>query len=273
MSIQNRILKDPFSLFIPLSVLKIQYCSDLHLEFSENEFFLKKHPIEPVGDVLILAGDIVPFTIMEKYDLFFDELSEKFEWIYWIPGNHEYYYADIQKRTGSFCEEIRENIFLVNNHVVNIQNTQLVFSTLWTSISENNQWQIAQRLSDFHVIKNGNKNFALDDYNRLYNENFRFLQNTLKGTTDSESIVVATHHVPTFINYPEKYKGDLLNEAFAVELSDFIESNLVNYWIFGHHHSNIPPFRIGNTQLLTNQLGYVKYGENDHFSSSCFIAL
>jgi len=253
-------------------MLKIQYCSDLHLEFPENKKLLEKHPIEPVGEILILAGDVVPFTVMNKFNSFFDELSEKFDQVYWIPGNHEYYYADIQKRTGSFCEEIRKNIFLINNHVVNIQDTKLVFSTLWTSISENNQWQIARRLSDFHVIKNGNKNFTPFDYNRLYNENFTFLQNILSDTKDIESIVVATHHVPTFFNYPEKYRGDLLNEAFAVEFFDFIESSSINYWIFGHHHCNMPPFHIGDTQLLTNQLGYVKYGENSHFSTSRLIA-
>jgi Icc-related predicted phosphoesterase len=254
-------------------MLKIQYCSDLHLEFPENETFLRKHPIKPVGDILIMAGDIIPFNIIDKFDVFFDELSEKYEQVYWIPGNHEYYYADIQKRTGSFCEEIRKNVSLLNNYVLHFQSTKLVFSTLWTSISEHNQWQIAQNLSDFRVIKNGTNNFTPYDYNCLHNESLLFIKDAITDATDSKSIVVATHHVPTFLNYPEKYKGDLLNEAFASELSDLIESNSVDYWIFGHHHSNIAPFRIGNTQLLTNQLGYIKYGENIQFSSSRIITL
>jgi len=36
--------------------MKIQYCSDLHLEFPTNAIFLKNHPIEPAGEILILAG-------------------------------------------------------------------------------------------------------------------------------------------------------------------------------------------------------------------------
>lgn len=38
--------------------MKIQYCSDLHMEFRENMRFMKSMPLEPVGDVLIIAGDI-----------------------------------------------------------------------------------------------------------------------------------------------------------------------------------------------------------------------
>ena len=33
--------------------LKIQYASDLHLEFSQNWEFIKANPLLPVGDVLV----------------------------------------------------------------------------------------------------------------------------------------------------------------------------------------------------------------------------
>lgn len=38
--------------------MKIHYCSDLHMEFHENMRFMKSLPLEPVGDVLVIAGDV-----------------------------------------------------------------------------------------------------------------------------------------------------------------------------------------------------------------------
>jgi predicted phosphohydrolase len=252
--------------------LKLQYASDLHLEFPANKEFFKQHPLQPVGDVLVLAGDIVPFAVMDRHQDFFSYVSDHFETTYWLPGNHEYYHFDIAKKSGVLHEKIRSNVFLVNNTSVVHENAKLIFSTLWSHISFGYQWQIERSLSDFHLIKHKGFRFSAEQYNQLHEESLAFIKNELK-TVQEEKTAVFTHHCPTFLNYPEQYKGDVLNEAFAVELFDMIETSRIDYWAYGHHHSNIPEFSIGNTKLMTNQLGYVQRNEHRLFETNKVIEL
>lgn len=252
--------------------MKIQFCSDLHLEFPDNRRFLKTHPIQVRGDILLLAGDIVPLGQINRHADFFNYLSDSFQAIYWVPGNHEYYHYDIADKSGALNEKIRTNIFLVNNVTINYQDIRFIFSTLWSKISNLNQWTIQKSLSDFQVIKLNRKSFLPAHYNRLHEESLVFLKEELSGVEHAKRIVV-THHVPTFLNYPKKYRGDVLNEAFGTELYDLIEETGVDYWIFGHHHQNIPDFSIGKSALVTNQLGYVFHNEHQRFDLSRTIEL
>ena len=249
---------------------KLQYASDLHLEFPDNKGFMKRNPLQQIGDVLVLAGDIVPFAFLDKFNDFFSYVSDHFESTYWLPGNHEYYHYNIAEKSGVLNEKIRSNVFLVNNTSVVNNNTRLIFSTLWSRISEANQWQIERSMNDFHLIKHGKYRFSSEQYNALHKESFAFIQNEL-SLAKEDHIAVFTHHCPTFLNYPENFKGDALNEAFAVELFDMIESSNIDYWVYGHHHTNIPEFTIGKTKLVTNQLGYVQHYENELFKTDkCF---
>lgn len=251
---------------------KLQYASDLHIEFPANKEFLKQHPLQPVGDVLVLAGDIVPFAVMDKHNDFFSYVSDHFEATYWLPGNHEYYHFDVSEKSGVLNEKIHSNVFLVNNTSAIYENTRLIFSTLWSKISPGHQWQIERSLNDFHQIKHKGFCLSAEQYNRLHEGSLAFLQKEI-SETKAEQMAVFTHHCPTFLNYPEQYKGDVLNEAFAVELFDWIESSNINYWVYGHHHRNTPEFSIGNSKLITNQLGYVQRNEHLKFETNKYVEL
>jgi predicted phosphohydrolase len=252
--------------------LKIQYASDLHLEFPRNSKFIKENPLQPVGDILVLSGDIVPFAVMDKFDDFFSYLADHFQHTYWLPGNHEYYHFDIADKCGVLNERIRNNVTLVNNTSVVQNEVNILFSTLWSQINVSHQWQIERSLNDFHQIKYKGSHFTSEKYNALHYDSLDFIKQSV-NQFNGEKIVVFSHHCPTFLNYPPKYKGDALNEAFATELHDFIETSNIAFWGYGHHHCNTPDFFIGNTRLITNQLGYVQYRENELFETGRFIIL
>lgn len=233
---------------------------------------MDENPIQKHGDILILAGDIVPFSQMHEHKEFFDQISDLFEHIYWIPGNHEYYYSDLNNRTGSFTEAIRTNLTLLNNSNITYKDVSLIFTTLWTKISDIKKNIIGNRLSDFFVINNGDHKLTVDEYNQMHDEGLQFLKNSIEHSQEQKTVVV-THHVPTFINYPAKYAASPVNEAFAVELEDMINIYQPNYWIYGHNHVNIPSFSIGETKLLTNQLGYIRYHENVNYKENTVLII
>src|SRR5688572_530170 len=190
--------------------MKVQYCSDLHLEFPVNKKYFKANPITPEGEILLLAGDIIPFAEMEKENDFFNFLSDRFEYTYWIPGNHEYYRSDIVERTGTFHEKIRSNVSLLNNTAIEHKGARLLFSTLWSKINPALEFLIHKSMADFRLIKNNGKKITVDDYDQLHEDCRAFLTKDLSIATNQETIVV-THHLPTFFNYPEKYRYNELN--------------------------------------------------------------
>ena len=250
--------------------MKIQYCSDLHLEFPHNREFIKNNPIVPVGEILILAGDILPFQLIEQSVDFLDYIADNFEKTYWIPGNHEYYGSDINERSASFCESIRSNVFLINNQEVTIKDSNFIFSTLWSKIGESNRLIIENTLSDFSYIRDKNNKLGIEKFNELHQKSIDFIQSTLLKNKLEKNIIIS-HHIPTFLNYPEEHRQSKVNQGFATELFDIIHDSSIDYWIYGHHHTNIPEFEINGTKLITNQLGYVKYKKNKTYRNDvCF---
>ena len=105
-------------------MIKIQYASDLHLEFAENGSFIKHHPLLVNGDVLVLAGDI-GYIGDENYSKhpFWDWAADNYEMVIVIPGNHEFYKMyEIDNLYNGWSMEIRTNVLCYYNKVVKLSN-------------------------------------------------------------------------------------------------------------------------------------------------------
>ena len=252
--------------------MRIQYCSDLHLEFIANNRFLKVNPLKVAAPILIIAGDLMPFGEMQKHADFLSWVSDNFAQTFWIPGNHEYYHNNISNRSGIVDEAIHPNVLLINNISVELENVKILFTSLWSHISPVYEVQIKRSLNDFHVISYNNERFTSYEYNALHDQSLSFLEKEMESRNMLKTIIV-THHVPTMENYPEEYRNSSINQAFCVPMDNFILRTEPDYWIYGHHHRNIQDFMIGKTQMLTNQLGYVAHNENSGFSREKVIQL
>ena len=210
---------------------------------------------------------------MKEHDDFFKFCSDNFETTYWIPGNHEYYHSDFEDKRGAFFEKLRDNIFLVNDYAATIENVRLIFSTLWTKVKPNHRTAIERSMNDFHLIRFNGRRLTCKDIDDEHIKSLDFIKNELLQELPGVKKIVVTHHVPTFINYPPEYFGQILNEAFAVNLTRMIVESGPDYWIYGHHHKNVPEFLIGKTKLVTNQLGYVQHNENIQFDPAKVLEL
>jgi len=251
--------------------VRIQYCSDLHLEFKQNSKYLTNNPLSVCGDILILAGDIVPLHDEFLNDSFFSFISKNFKQVFWVPGNHEYYYKNISDYNRSFNIQIHSNINIVNNIDLQYESIQFIFSTLWSRISKGNEKNIEQSVADFECITNNNKKFTTANFNKLHDESLGFIKQSLNIKKDKT--VVVTHHLPSFLCNAPVHNASYINEAFCVDLTDYIEECNANFWIYGHSHYNQKPLYIGNTIMLTNQLGYVHLNEFGLYKQNAYFSI
>lgn len=251
--------------------MKVQYWSDLHLEFKENSNYIMQQNIDVVGDVLILAGDITYWSDLHFAHPFFDMVSDKFSQVYMIPGNHEFYNGfDISILEKPVKIKIRDNIYLINNIMETIDGVDFFFTALWSQIKPVNAFFIQQNVNDFHLIKYKGETMTPDIFNLLCSQAYQFLEKNLKKSSANKRVVV-THHCPTQKANAEEFRNSELSDAFVFELHDFIYKNPIDYWIFGHTHRNTPPEVINGTKVITNQLGYVYMKEHKAFNiRSCF---
>lgn len=253
--------------------MRIQYASDLHLEFHENSRWLRDNPLVPVGDILVLAGDI-GYLGDEMYSKhpFWNWCADNYKQTLIVPGNHELYKDfDINDLTEGWTVHIRPNVCAAYNKVVNIDDIELIMSTLWAKIYPADAYFVEHGVTDFRRIRNGKYRLSWDRFNDEHERCVEFIKRSIERSTAVRRVVV-THHVPSFELMADEFKESRINGAFTSDLNMLIESMPIDYWIYGHSHRNIDG-KIGGTQIISNQLGYVFASETDTFKPDKYIEL
>lgn len=155
--------------------MKIQYASDLYLEFHENSRWLKDNPLIPVGDVLVFADDI-GYLGNENYDNhpFWNWCSELFRQTIVIPGDHELYKSyDINGLHKGWQLKIRPNVKAHYNCVIPLSSDiELIVSTLWAKIYPYDEYLTERGMTDFHRIRDGKSRLSAQLDVGVDNNNF-----------------------------------------------------------------------------------------------------
>lgn len=253
--------------------MKIQYASDLHLEFQENAEYLKANPLEAAGDILVLAGDTIYLgENMCDADWFFDWCSANYKQTYLIPGNHEYYGGFPMDKTMEDYElKVRDNVSYLNNKSVVIDDTELFFTTLWTNIPAVESNTIEKIMTDCRRNRYNGNRFNSHCWNGIHKACTEWLVNALSKSTANSKVVVS-HHCPYRNEAGARYVGTRAASAYMADMWPLISCYGINYWIHGHIHLMLGSSR-DSTVIMSNPLGYVDDEENRYFMNNATIEI
>lgn len=282
----------------------LRYVSDLHLELRPsvhhpklvNLWEIKKQP----GDkyYLALLGDIGNPYQKNLID-FLSLISPKYDRIFYIPGNHEYYNLgkngaspllktkkEFEKKLEEICNQFN-NISVLNNQVYQLDGIKIIGSTLWSQVSDENQKYISYAINDYRLIRKEKAENSVEedshlpcvtvsDTNQWNKESIDFINNEIMIATDP--CIVLTHHAPLFSDAKSKhytadpkYLDSPNDEAFHNNLLHLLKKPVVA-WLYGHTHY-ASKFEINGVIVATNQLGYSNEEKSIKFNSYAFLDL
>lgn len=251
----------------PIHGFKIQFISDLHLEFAQNRFYIQDHPLQVTGDILLVAGDTAfldfPESEQDSYCdyAFWDWASANYSQVIVCLGNHDFYaHYDLATMPDGYCKQIRHNVYAYYNSIVHLQDIDIIVSTLWARIEPSDAALAERSASAFYRIMYDGHRFVAEDFNHENERCLRFIKNAV-AESKAKTKIVLTHYLPTHLCTAEEFRESTINGAFTIELSDYIAKTDIDYWIYGHSHRNINA-QIGTTHILSNQLGYVFRNEH-----------
>lgn len=272
---------------------RVYVVSDIHLELRSDKGAaqLNFDPV-PMTDneckhYLALCGDIGnPF--MPNYADFLHRHCQKFDHIFIVSGNHEYYTSNAKQRTIERIDvELHQlaaqfpNVTYLQQSVVLLESgTAFAGCTLWSKVDA---W-CEQRMNDYNCIYVDSDNtLARSVYSRasqglfdvpkkkmikayrrqlkwmdvlqLHQTHRDWLEQTIKTPPEgTKKLVVLTHHAPSHLmSLPERREGGQ-DKGYASDCDDLFQPPVV-CWLSGHTHESMD-IHINGIRSVSNCFGY-----------------
>lgn len=241
-----------------------QFMSDLHLERffnSQNQIYQPPFRIPTVATYLILAGDIGCFRHKRALLVFFQDLCDRFEMVFFVAGNHEFYRIEYQEgleTARAIAGELGDNFCLLEIHkeyVLTKHRTVVLGCTLHSEISEDiKSWG---QLGDGKI-----EHWTPQDHNEHHRRDRDWLLERLRHYKEEMPdfrVIVVTHYPPSFekTSHPKHRGGGAYQSYFASDTLDGYFRQEVTphqnlWWVYGHTHYNSVQ-TIGGVALVSNQ--------------------
>ncbi len=234
--------------------MKINYFSDIHLEFGE----LQKPDTD--ADIIIAAGDIGIFEQGAEWLKTFKKP------VIYVAGNHEFYgyeHTETLIEIREKCEN--SNIHFLENEQLVLNGVRFLGCTLWADLfaeGKKKAEKLDQKLNDFKKIQFLGEAFDPNQFSWLYQRSKEWLESELAKPFDGKTIVI-THHAPTAWSWNDSPTA-LKKLAYCNDLKSFIHEYDIAAWFHGHIHSPAD-YRIAGARILSNPRGYAGRRTVDSF--------
>jgi hypothetical protein len=263
--------------------MRVDLCSDLHLEFGDLEL--------PGGDILIISGDACEARYLDKsaygpdsvhfafedprkkkgrFYRFFEEECAKYRKTIMVMGNHEHYGGRFDRTYDQIRNNLPAHVQLMEKETVEIDGVLFIGATLWTDCNRGDgltMFHLKSSMNDYRVItmKNGSIYHKLTP-ERTGEEHMRtkeYIEQVLRNNREREAplpVVVVTHMAPSKLSIKPEYENDhLMNGGYSSDLSQLmLDHPEILAWHHGHTHDEFK-YQIGNTWVLCNPRGYHGY--------------
>ena len=238
--------------------MKIISFSDIHLEYPKD----LAAPAESDADLLVLSGDILNMNQPEPLAAFLKGWDRP---VIFVPGNHEYYtrrpmdFENEQFR--AWLQERLPNVVLLLDESFALDGVNFFGGTMWTDFAGGNEQAMAEaksRMMDYELIRVKDADSPLQPEDTVaMHESFKTKFFAWLETPIAGPRVVITHHAPVL--HPKSiHDGSPLIPAFnSLDMAAVIEQYQPDVWFYGHTHE-CDRQHIGRTQVISNQLGYLR---------------
>lgn len=271
--------------FYEVNILKLEEAkyfrlfSDMHLDFYANSKKFNPSQLwepevlpEDKDSVLILAGDIWHAKKPFKFSNYswFSKICSRFKYVLVVLGNHDFWAGSFPTEYSNFerykKEQNLNNLFLLQDNVIEIGNYKFLGATFWTSLGSRSHDVIEQfnaHNNDLKYIRwidprypNVYKHITFKPFLEAHNKSKNFIfENAVKDYPEQQ-IVVVTHHPPTNSLANDPHKTEIDFEIDSNNLFEDIKNSEIDYWMHGHHHQSGVEL-VGNTKIMANTVGYL----------------